>query len=174
MEIKICSRCEQSKSRSEFHLDARRVDGLYPYCKDCRRAYSGATKKAPRKFETKSEYDKDYRARMDAAEATARSRRRYLWATYRITPEEYAQMLRDQGGVCAICGKIPEDSVSSSKYGNRANLHVDHDHSCCPGKLSCGSCVRGVLCMRCNAGLGSFEDSLDLLKKAAEYLGRSK
>lgn len=52
-------------------------------------------------------------------------------------------MLQEQGGVCAICKQPPR----------RNKLHVDHDHSCCPGKRSCGRCIRGLLCASCNSKL---------------------
>jgi hypothetical protein len=34
---------------------------------------------------------------------------------------------------------------------------VDHDHSCCQGRRSCGKCVRGALCNRHNLYLGFIE-----------------
>lgn len=37
------------------------------------------------------------------------------------------------------------------------NLHIDHDHSCCPGNYSCGKCLRGLLCPGCNSNLGWVE-----------------
>lgn len=40
----------------------------------------------------------------------------------------------------------------------------------CPGRNACGRCIRGLLCSRCNVGLGNFRDRPDLLLKAVEYL----
>lgn len=47
---------------------------------------------------------------------------------------------------------------------------VDHDHNCCPGQKTCGSCVRGVLCGPCNRALGLFGDNPATLIQAASYL----
>lgn len=63
--------------------------------------------------------------------------------------------------LCDICGDATE-------------LHVDHDHKCCPGKYSCGQCVCGFLCNNCNNGLGRFKDDPNRLRKAAEYIERTR
>lgn len=74
--------------------------------------------------------------------------RQYLWNNYHITAERYLEMLETQGGVCAICQKPP----------GVKRLHVDHDHACCPRtSRSCGKCVRGLLCFRCNTVTGVLE-----------------
>ena len=39
-------------------------------------------------------------------------------------------------------------------------LHIDHDHFCCPGRKSCGKCVRGALCKTHNVALGFIEQHL--------------
>lgn len=69
----------------------------------------------------------------------------------------FDKLLASQGGECAVCGSSDGDWV------------IDHDHKCCPGSLSCGECVRGVLCRKCNSGLGMFEDDPRLLKRALNY-----
>lgn len=80
--------------------------------------------------------------------------------TYGITSAQYGELLALQGGGCAICGSPP---------GARM-LAVDHDHGCCPGKKSCGRCLRGLLCSRCNLALGKVRDSKQLLRNAIDYL----
>lgn len=89
--------------------------------------------------------------------------RRHLWAYYRLRWDAYEKLLESQGGRCAIC--------RTDKSGAR-RWHVDHDHECCPESAkSCGKCVRGLLCHRCNLMLGNARDSTDTLRAAINYLG---
>lgn len=81
---------------------------------------------------------------------------------YQLTPEAYDGILLSQGGACAICKQPPD--------GKR--LSVDHDHSCCPGDVTCGECVRGLLCDNCNWWLGLIDDDLSRLTEAENYLRR--
>lgn len=83
-----------------------------------------------------------------------------------ITPERYLELLAAQGGGCAICGCLPENNERNRR------LHIDHDHDCCPGPYGCAECVRGLLCYRCNVGLGAFDDDAARLSRAATYLER--
>lgn len=69
--------------------------------------------------------------------------------------KEYIEIFTDlPNRSCEICG------MGYTK-GN-VSLHIDHDHS--TGK------IRGVLCEKCNKGIGLFNDSADLLKSAIKYL----
>jgi hypothetical protein len=65
-----------------------------------------------------------------------------------------------QGGVCAICG-LPETSKSRWSDETR-DLSVDHCHAT--------KRVRGLLCQKCNAGLGQFQDCEERLATAVKYL----
>lgn len=60
---------------------------------------------------------------------------------YQMTERRYGLILVAQDGRCAGCGEQPA-------AGGR--LNVDHDHACCPGRRTCGRCVRGLICQRCN------------------------
>lgn len=74
---------------------------------------------------------------------------------YGIDKQKYFEIMERQGGKCAICGSEIGDAV-----GNR--LYVDHNHA--------DGSVRGLLCCKCNFGIGQFQDDPALLRKAAEYL----
>lgn len=77
---------------------------------------------------------------------------------YGLRPGEYDEMLEAGGGVCWICGE-PE-TVPDRR------LAIDHDHT--------AHQVRGLLCTRCNQVLGRMDDDVDLLRRMADYLGRSR
>jgi hypothetical protein len=82
-----------------------------------------------------------------------------------MTPEDYDKMVKHQNGGCAICHTPTSEGQS---------LHVDHDHSCCSGEKSCGKCIRGLLCQKCNHALGLLGDNILKLEKAIDYLTPSK
>jgi hypothetical protein len=99
-------------------------------------------------------YKKQYR-KVHPKLYTDASRRGHLKRTFGLTEDEYDTLLKKQGGGCGICG-----SRVDSRPGYK--LAVDHDHN--TGK------IRGVLCSKCNIGLGWFDDNLKLLKAACGYL----
>lgn len=80
---------------------------------------------------------------------------------YGLTLDVFQEKLQSQNFKC-ICGK--EFNKTGAK---RDAPHVDHDHKCCSSVKSCGKCVRGILCFRCNSVLGFLENEPHLLP---EYL----
>ena len=76
-----------------------------------------------------------------------------LWAKYRITMDQYNSMLKEQGGVCAICLEVCK---------SRKVLCVDHNHET--------NDIRGLLCNNCNTAIGLMRDSVDILRRATKYL----
>ncbi len=60
METKTCTRCKIEKSRSEFHKDTSRGDGLQCGCKECRREYQQKYRKTERGKATQRRGNKKY------------------------------------------------------------------------------------------------------------------
>jgi hypothetical protein len=84
----------------------------------------------------------------------ASQRRKDLRLRHGITEADYDRMLARQGGRCAICGDMAP--------AGRRRFSVDHDHR--TGRR------RGLLCDRCNLGVGLFLDDPEILAAAAAYL----
>lgn len=82
---------------------------------------------------------------------------------YNIGKVEYDAMLERQNGLCAICYEA--ESFINKKTGRLQEFSVDHDHET--------GAVRGLLCVRCNRGLGYFTDSIEKLRNAIDYLEKS-
>lgn len=99
----------------------------------------------------KAKYTLQYYLDREAA-TKQKMRGYYLKKKYNTSHEEYEELFTKQGGACAICG-----TTESKK-----KLAVDHDHI--TGKN------RGLLCVRCNIGLGHFLDDRKLLESASVYL----
>lgn len=171
--MKHCSKsgCKQlnPQSLNNFTKDKKAKDGLQSQCNACRneakklarlndpekykaidRARWGTKKITSYKWRLKNR--ERYNASMRAYNANNYHRLRLQ--RYKLTPEQHANMLCDQKGVCAICEKPPK--------GKRP-LAVDHRHS--DGK------VRGLLCYGCNRALHILE-SIELLAKAMAYLAK--
>lgn len=75
---------------------------------------------------------------------------------YGLTLDQYHALLERQGEQCAICRCVIKPVGRET--------HIDHDHV--------SGTVRGLLCERCNVGLGSFKDRPGVLRAAAAYLER--
>lgn len=71
---------------------------------------------------------------------------------YNLTKEEYFQLVKTQSSSCKICNSYQKDHFK---------LHIDHCHKT--------NKVRGLLCNKCNQGLGLFNHNSKLLHKAILY-----
>ena len=97
-------------------------------------------------------YMEKYRASM-SPEKKLTQRRRSRLSPYDLTPEQFDELLAKQGHECPICTRMLTRPV------------VDHQHVT--------RRVRGLLCQRCNVGLGLFEENTDNLERAIKYLLKS-
>lgn len=114
------------------------------------------------RYEIKTANDEIYVARAISVRRHTTAALQKRAKNYGLSYEQYMKLLELQNYACAICKDTPEAKV----------LNIDHDHSCCNSGSSCGKCVRGLLCSRCNFGLGAFKDSISNLEKAVQYLSQ--
>lgn len=93
---------------------------------------------------------------------------RKLLYYYGIDIATYNKKLEEQKGCCKICKK---------NYEEVGTLAVDHDHNCSnihEDRRACIECLRDLLCQNCNRGIGLFEENIEFLENAIEYIKKHK
>jgi len=140
-----CKRCGEWKFLVDYPKDKNSFLGIYSYCRECA---NSRAKENHRKARAKgaSEWNKHRRS----------YRNHYYRSTYGITADDFDLMLAEQGGCCEIC-KVPLDINS-----NPSKAHLDHNHTT--------GDIRGILCVRCNKGIGFFLENEIFLASAIDYL----
>ena len=140
---KRCPKCGETKPVSEFGPTKSR--GLRARCRSCHnedgREYDHANAIAVRARKRAQKYKKRFNLTLDQVDT--------LWASV-----DYR---------CEACG------IHKDETHNKA-LVIDHDHNCCPTEVTCGKCVRGILCTRCNVGLGALGDSRERVRGLLQYI----
>jgi len=87
-------------------------------------------------------------------ESQRRRSRKTTIKEHGLTLEQYQEMYDEQNGCCAICS-IHQNELKQA-------LCVDHNHQT--------NKIRGLLCGKCNRGIGYLNDNIDLLQAAINYL----
>ena len=149
--MKQCNKCLTTKPIDQFIVIKGKPS---TQCKECKNKYL-------RDYYSKNKTVLAERIAQRYQEDPDIHRKAAMKSRYKISLDEYNAMLEDQDYGCMICG-------GTNKNGRA--LAVDHDHTCCPGKTTCGKCIRGLLCSNCNRALGLFKDDSELTKKATAYL----
>lgn len=140
---KRCSSCVQALPYEQFDKNRRSKDGYQNVCSECRRQYH-------RDWYNKRKAGDDTAYLARQAANLRRSVFLRKLRQHNLTEEEY-NTLASKG--CAICTGPPR---------GRGRYHFDHDHL--TGRF------RGLLCTKCNTGIGQFNDDQILLIRAAGYL----
>lgn len=166
-DCKICIDCKENKPLKSFGKCKRQLGGLRSECKLCRSIYDKAIRKGDLDYKVrKAAYNKQWKK--DNPEKVKLLQERYnkrnpfanraaiIKNKFNMSSEDYENMLLDQKGSCKICKR-------QSNNKSQKHFHIDHCHE--TGK------IRGLLCNKCNMGLGMFNDNIELLKIAIDYLG---
>jgi hypothetical protein len=182
MKNKTCVGCNQKLSIKMFYKSKITKDGIDYYCKECRKisslkSHRGGVRKNPcavedcETFTYAKGYCRMHYARWDRHGDTdlvnfkrevyttgtsyADIRRNHLKRVFKMSVEDYEKLAKNG---CEICGEMGK---------KHKILHVDHDHKCCPVEYvnghaqnykTCGLCIRGAVCNRCNAAIGRYEN----------------
>lgn len=161
-----CGTCEKYFTGDQFYWRKRgpQAGQRMNTCKRCNvikvdnwnKANSGARKRTVFKYDEAHRaqsraYHKKYRDQKTIEERRAP----WLMRAYKMTNAQYSELLKQQGGTCALC-----PAISGRPSGG--HLSVDHDHQTRQ--------VRGLLCVLCNTALGLLGDDPERLTRAADYL----
>lgn len=188
--MKVCNKCKQELDINEFHKHPGTKDGHQTFCKKCqldyqrkrfncipRRIVKDGYKYCPgcelelpinmfglsvSRGDSLTDYCKickHNRYMNPTLEKNHANRATNIRAKYNLSWEQYTDTFAEQNGKCAICNT---NMYLNAKDRNKTAC-IDHKHE--TGK------VRGLLCGKCNRGLGNFEDDKELLQNAITYLG---
>lgn len=138
---KTCSKCKEHKDLDQFFKYHRGKFGRFADCKLCVRK------------RVRASYLKNPESRIKRNKKNLQG---FKQRKYGLSEEQIKKILEDQKHLCVIC-KISLDNSEPIKVP-----HIDHCHT--------KGHVRGILCTRCNKGLGNFKDNIEYLEAAINYL----
>lgn len=180
--MKQCTKCHQNKSLDNFTKNSGNKSGIHSWCKECMTnkvlQYRGGRvfeKLQATETHKQCRLCKEMKPWLEYSSKDGKSKQKESYCIqckkfmgtervlkkYGLNVDTYMAIYNSQNGVCLIC-KNPEHS--------NKRLAVDHDHSCCSGASSCGKCIRGLLCSRCNKTLGMVQDNIEYLQNMIKYL----
>lgn len=150
--MKTCKTCNKTKELKYFHKKKGGLLGVKTNCSDCCKIIDAKYYSTPK--------HKNKRLERQASEEYQLYIRSFrLKRKYNINLEDYNRMLKEQNGVCKVCGTSKISGVSDKYFS------VDHCHK--TGK------VRGLLCSPCNIALGIVKDNVETLENLIKYLKES-
>ena len=145
MRTKLCKICNIEKPLAEMAKGKHYKDGYRNKCKSCDAARMRQYfKDNPDKYQKNKEIER---------------KKRPSFQRHHISENEYEKMFAKHDGLCHACTIRPAEVI-------------DHDHNCCPQARSCGKCVRGLLCQKCNTSLGNLQDDAKQIESLLQYVMR--
>lgn len=165
--MKVCKKCNEEKELNLFYKNKECSFGRENICKKCRNKHT-IEHRDKRKhsenqqtyyFKNKNKLKEQEKQRYYTKQAIVKNT--IYIAKYSISLAEAVALLQKQENTCKICLTELSLDVGAENAG-----HVDHCHT--TGK------IRGILCSKCNTGLGLFRDNVNNLQSAINYLNDSK
>jgi hypothetical protein len=151
---------EKALYDKQYYIDKRekRINYSNNYYQNNKEKYKLSAKLYRLKNKDKlNEYQRSH-AKRNRDKYKKMQRKWVLNLKYNLSLEQYNEILKNQNNKCAICNKDRNDF--------NIDFAVDHDHKT-------GN-IRGLLCGRCNMGIGFFNDDIKILENAINYLRISR
>ena len=146
-----CRRCYQRRTRHENRDEANRRQRAY-YARNKERIRA-TNRSIVKRLEQQADAHESLGRGYNTTKAWVRRLR-----LCGLTPKDYHRMFEAQNGLCAIC--------RTADTGRFKVFAIDHCHRT--------DAVRGLLCDKCNRGLGMFNDSIAMLEQAIAYLQQTE
>jgi hypothetical protein len=151
--MKHCTKCGEQKPLLDFTKRKSSKDGLDLWCKSCKST-------SHKNFLLKNKnYILINRKRAKKWNRENKERRQIIVQKnnykkrYGLSVEQKQELINKQDSKCAICTNDLKDTH---------DVCVDHNHVT--------GAIRGILCRKCNLGIGHLNDSIEILKSAQKYL----
>jgi len=142
---------EEISKRQKKYAQSHR-EGHKKSCKKYRQGHQDKIKAYDKKYvRDKKEQMTIYRKKWRSNKDNAKSEK--LWDRFKITLQQFKDMIASQNNLCGICGKILNEPC------------IDHNHKT--------KKIRGLLCRKCNGGIGGLNDDVHLIIKALEWVKRT-
>lgn len=168
------------------NLGRLRGDKRLPYCRSCYQKREGTGKskdvgcqetECSTRHYSRGYCKSHYYVRLRAGEfylttdeVLMRDQAARLKSKYKLTLEDIQELwVEKQYRGCACCFKDGPKEYTPSK-----EWVIDHDHNCCPGRNSCGDCIRGIVCRDCNIYALSQHMTEEVWMRVGRYLGYGK
>lgn len=142
---KCCTVCKEWKPLESFMSDKRTTSGKSSRCSTCHYKIN----------RSRLAIDKDFRDNVNRLNRISKIKNKYG-----LSQESYNNLIINQNNKCAIC------SIEFNSISKKTKIAIDHCHKT--------DSIRGLLCSRCNIGLGQFRDNENYLLSAIQYLRKNK
>ncbi len=161
MDKKTCKDCGKEKNISEFPKNGKYIRSF------CHKCWYQRQKEVQKRVYKKKSAQPGYREKENKRLKKWRRDNPFwdlgkLAKRFGYTKEQFSLLYNllweRQRGKCAVC------NIELIKHGK--DTHIDHCHTTMQ--------VRGLLCPKCNLGIGLLQDSAEACSAAAEYLRKSK
>lgn len=150
------NKTEISKKQKNWHL--KNKDIIRKIQKRYRKKHRVEIKKYNKSYNLKNRKEKNQYRNEWRKNNPDKVKAEKLKVRFKITLKEYNDLIIKQKNKCGICGNV----FNFEKRNSMQYPCIDHSHK--------NNKIRGILCRKCNSGLGGFKDNIKIINQAIKWL----